>query len=88
MKTRHEDEERSGDDEGGERESNTSGRESRVFSGGMREGRCTKHSKKLVICRVQGTSVQQAARGDGGGFVKCREPGPVAKVTSSKDKLK
>lgn len=45
-------------------------------------------TQKLVICRVQRTSVCQPALGDGGGFVKCRERGPVAKVTASKDKLK
>lgn len=54
--------------------------------GGLGGG--TQSTQKLVICRVQRTSVCQPALGDGGGFVKCRERGPVAKVTASKDKLK
>lgn len=53
------------------------------FSGAEREV-CvgnTKHTKKLVICRVQRTSMHQTARGDGGGFVKCRERcGPLLRL--------
>lgn len=54
------------------------------FSGAKREvaGGDTKHTHtKLVICRVQRTSMHQTARGDGGGFVKCREQcGPLLRL--------